>query len=99
MKRLTTNEFIDKAKLVHGDKYDYSNIIYESAHKLVTIICPIHGGFKQSPNNHIYGFGCIKCGYLKTGSAQSLKQNEVISQFINKHNNKYKYSLVDYSGD
>ena len=61
-KKMTTEEFIIKAKEIHNDKYDYSKVKYVNAHSLVQIICPIHGEFWQNPNNHIYNHrGCSKC--------------------------------------
>jgi hypothetical protein len=49
--RLTTESFIEKAKSIHGDKYDYSKIIYKNTNFKVIIICPIHGEFMQIPND------------------------------------------------
>lgn len=60
--RLTTEEFIEKAKKIHGDKYDYSNVRYVNSVTKVCIVCPIHGDFWQIPNNHIRGVGCPICG-------------------------------------
>lgn len=60
-KRLTTPEFIEKARKIHGDKYDYSKVKYIDSNTKVTIICPIHGEFEQRPANHISGQGCPKC--------------------------------------
>lgn len=56
-----TKEFIRKAKLIHGDKYDYSLVHYKSAREDVDIICPKHGVFHQKPNTHLNGFGCKDC--------------------------------------
>lgn len=53
--------FIKKAKEVHKDKYDYSISDYKSAKTKLKIICPEHGEFLQTPNNHITGKGCPKC--------------------------------------
>ena len=61
MKKITTEEFINRAKKVHGDKYDYSKVEYKNAHTKVCIICPIHGEFWQIPNAHLQGQGCYKC--------------------------------------
>ena len=52
MAKLTTEEFIAKAKAVHGDKYDYSQVEYVNNHTKVSIICPIHGVFRQRPLDH-----------------------------------------------
>ena len=61
-KKLTTTEFISKARLVHGDKYDYSQTEYVTARRKVEIICPIHGSFFQTPNSHLsQKHGCRKC--------------------------------------
>lgn len=60
-KRLTNEEFIEKARIVHGDKYDYSKINYINTATKVCIICRYHGVFWQTPNNHLFGAGCPTC--------------------------------------
>ena len=60
-KRKSTEQFIEEAKKIHGDKYDYSNTNYLTAKNKVCIICPSHGEFYQSPWKHITGCGCPKC--------------------------------------
>lgn len=62
-KRFTKDEFIARARKVHGDKYDYSKVEYKNARTKVKIICPIHGVFEQSPDAHLRGQGCRDCGY------------------------------------
>lgn len=59
--RYTTEEFIERAKKVHGDKYDYSKTKYIGKEVPVTIICPKHGEFQQTPAHHLKGSGCQKC--------------------------------------
>jgi hypothetical protein len=61
-KRLTTKQFIEKAKSIHKDKYDYSLVEYKNNKTKVRIICPEHGAFEQRPNDHLRGRGCSKCG-------------------------------------
>lgn len=61
MRRLTTEEFIKRAKEVHGNKYDYSKVEYNSANVKVCIICPKHGEFWQTPDMHLRGHGCFMC--------------------------------------
>ena len=68
---LTTLEFIEKAKSVHGDKYDYSKVEYKNSYSKVCIICHKHGEFWQSPNNHLNGSCCPKCSYLNSKSTIS----------------------------
>lgn len=60
-KKLTIEQFIEQATLVHGDKYDYSKAQYKGDKTKIVIICPIHGEFEQIPNNHKSGSGCPRC--------------------------------------
>lgn len=53
-----SEEFITKATRIHGRKYDYSNVNYVRSHDKVIITCPKHGGFYQTPSNHLMGRGC-----------------------------------------
>ena len=61
MAKLTTEEFIKKAREVHGDRYDYSKVEYVNSTTKVCIICPKHGEFWQRPSHHTDGRGCLKC--------------------------------------
>jgi hypothetical protein len=58
---LTKDQFIEKSKLVHGDKYNYSLFIYKNSYTPGIIVCPIHGNFTQIPGQHQCGNGCPKC--------------------------------------
>lgn len=60
-KRLTIEQFIKKAKKIHNNKYCYSKSEYITAKEKIIIICPIHGNFKQTVDNHLQGNGCLKC--------------------------------------
>lgn len=60
---MTTEEWVERARLVHGDKYDYSKTVYVNQRTNVTIICPIHGEFTQKADSHMRGFGCRFCGF------------------------------------
>lgn len=79
----TKEEFINKAREVHGDKYDYSKVKYVGALKKVCIICPKHGEFKQTPNSHLGGKGCPRCS--------SSKLELEIRLMLNEQGIKYKY--------
>ena len=90
--RLTTEEFITKAKLIHGDKYDYSKVDYKYSNENVIITCKVHGDFLQRPGNHINSKqGCSKCAGNINKSSQ-----EFIEEAIKIHGDKYDYSKVDY---
>lgn len=60
-------EFIEKARIVHGDHYDYSQVIYANSITDVVIVCPEHGAFTQIPHNHLRGKGCRKCAAVLSG--------------------------------
>ena len=62
---MTTEEFITKAKVVHGDRYDYSKAVYVSYKSDICIICPEHGAFMQKAKNHLSGYGCPICSGRK----------------------------------
>ena len=96
-KRLSATEFIGRARKIHGKKYDYSKAKYINAHTKVTIICPIHGQFEQTPKHHVNdGYGCKLCGYEKMKSKQRLSQDEFIKRANKKHNSFYDYSKTLY---
>lgn len=95
MKKLTLEEFIEKAKKIHGDKYDYSKSIYNGNHHLLTIICPKHGDFQQSPANH-YRYGCNKCADEYKRALFQLGENDFIEKARKIHGDKYNYSKVKY---
>lgn len=98
---LSTEEFVAKAKEVHGDKYDYSKVVYKNNKAKVIIICPIHGDFKQTPRTHLEGKGCYLCGRIQAGKniAETSKDSkeDFIKKAILKHGNKYDYSKVEYT--
>ena len=89
----TKEEWIISAHDVHGDKYDYSKVHYVNNHTKVCIICPKpgHGEFWQTPNCHLSGQGCPKCGgvYIPT-------KEEWIASARKSHGNKYDCSKVEY---
>lgn len=91
-----TEDFINKARNVHGDIYDYSLVNYKNNHTQVEIICFKHGSFLQSPKDHLSGKGCSSCGKEKTKSRLMLSKDEFIKRANEVHGNKYDYSLVNY---
>jgi len=95
-KKLTTEEFIKKARNMHGNKYDYSKTDYILSNIKICIICQIHGEFYQKPGDHLNGRGCYKCGKKRAGKVLT----STTAKFINKakkiHGNDYDYSFVEY---
>ena len=94
---MNTEEFIKKARKVHGDnKYDYSKVNYVHSKIEVEIICPIHGSFKQTPNSHLSGHGCRECKKLSISASRSLTTEKFIKKAKEIHEDKYDYSKVKY---
>ena len=91
---LTTEDFVNNSKNIHGDKYDYSLVQYKDYKTKVKIICPKHGIFEQTPNNHLKGKVCYKCvcTYKKT-------TEEFVKNVTKIHGDRYDYSLVDYKNN
>lgn len=104
-RNLATDEFIKKAKCVHGNKYDYSKALIETLKnkekEKICIICPEHGEFLQTPVSHLNGCGCPKCGEIKRRKNQSESIKMPIEEFIKRakkiHGDKYDYSKVEYN--
>lgn len=95
MKKLTTEEFIKRAREIHDDKYDYSKVKYVNNRTKICIICPIHGEFWQTPSQHLQGHGCIECG--KTKQLNNIRENaiEVFLDSAKKiHEGKYTYPNI-----
>lgn len=59
--KLTTEQFIQRARLKHGELFDYSNVKYVLSSEKVIIICYLHGEFSQTANSHLSGRGYQKC--------------------------------------
>jgi len=91
------DKFIAKAKAKHGDKYDYSKVVYSHSHTEVTIICPKHGEFAQKPINHISrGRGCQICSSELVIQKNTTTQKEFIDRATRLHGNNYDYSKINF---
>ena len=90
------DEFIKMAQKRHNGKYDYSNIDYKGTEVKISIKCPIHGYFLQTPHSHLRGSGCPICGKEKSISTKRLNNKSFIKKSKNIHGNKYNYSKVKY---
>jgi len=91
-----TELFIEKSKLIHEDKYDYSKVYYKNSKTEVIIICKIHGEFEQSPNNHLKSNGCNKCANILNANKRKTPIEDFIKKCKEKYGDKYDYSKVDY---
>lgn len=74
-RKLTTEEFIERAKKVHGDKYDYSKVVYVRKDLKIVVVCQYHGEFYPTPSNHVHKkSGCPMC-YFTSGARKRLRNN------------------------
>lgn len=93
-RKLTREEFIERARKVHGDKYDYDNVFYQGFDITVNIGCQKHGLFKQTPHKHLMGQGCPLCnGKFKKTFEQFVTDMQKI------HGERYDYSKAHYKNN
>lgn len=101
-KRMTINDFVARAKIIHGDKYDYSLTCYINSTTKIIIRCAKHGTFSCTPSNHLSAVsptGCPECGMeskkikkLQRGYSTFKKRSTVV------HGDRFDYSEVIYKG-
>jgi hypothetical protein len=96
---MTTQTFIEKAKKIHGKKYDYSKTIYiKTGKKLEIVCCRCNQSFFQIANDHLTGHGCSKCNRIDGQSKKKLTTEIFIERAKKIHGNNYDYSKVKYNG-
>ena len=88
--------FLQKAEEKHGDRYDYSKVIYTGSLNSVTIICKIHGEFVQSAHHHLEGCGCPQCSYDGYRKLYQNSTEHFIAKATEIHGDRYDYSLANY---
>lgn len=92
----TNADFELDSRAIHGDKYEYSKVIYVDTKTEVTITCKLHGDFIQTPHSHLSGRGCGVCRYENVGKKLRKTTSEIVASFIKVHGNRYDYSLVKH---
>ena len=92
-RKLTTEEFIRRAKEKHGDRYIYVKSSYKGLKEKVTIICEHHGEFDQIAENHFRGYGCPRCIKNYPLNTDSFKDRSILA-----HGDRYDYSKSIYNG-
>ncbi len=99
-KKLASNldNFREKANAIHDFKYNYSKAVYKSARNKLEIVCLVHGSFFQTPDNHLQGRGCYKCGRDLSRKKQLKNQEEWVEEANKTHNFRYDYTNSIYTG-
>lgn len=98
---VNTKTFVEQAREVHGDRYDYEKAVWRGARSNLTVTCPDHGDFEQSPMNHQSGHGCPVCGEaVKFEMAQQrvLTTSEFVARAKAIHGDTYDYRDTEYTG-
>lgn len=92
-RRLTTEEFIERARAVHGDRFGYELVEYVNNTTPILIVCPIHGVFEQRPDSHLHSKKCCpKCSGVRKKTTE-----EFIEEARRVHGDKYIYDVTCYS--
>lgn len=82
MCRNTQEDFIKRAKEIHGNRYGYEKTIYKTLETPVIITCKEHGDFIQTPISHLHGNGCPHC--------HRSKGETKVANFLQIHNVKFE---------
>ena len=93
--------FIEKAKMIYGDKYDYSKVIYKNREEKVTIICKEHGEFQITPRAFVSGdhgriHGCPVCEGIKVTVPYT--KERFIEEMNRIYGKKLKFNFNEYKG-
>jgi hypothetical protein len=96
--KLNQVDFINRSNIIHDNFFDYSEVIFKNVASYVRIICPKHGQFKQTPNNHLSGIGCPYCKESKGEKIISIILKEKNIEYIRQKTfNECKYKeLLKY---
>lgn len=89
-RKLTQEEVLERFRAAHGDRYDYAVVVYVNSTKKVRVICQQHGPFEVQAGHHMKGTGCARCYF----ESQKLTRDDFISRSLDKHGDRYDYSLV-----
>jgi hypothetical protein len=92
-------DFVDRAIIKHGNKYDYSLSEYTGAKDKVKIICRIHGVFEQRAYTHLKGCGCPFCGKISSQKGQFKQEIFINNDAFNEISEIQAWILGLYASD
>lgn len=96
-KRLTTDEWVARARATHGDRYGYSKVEYVNKNTKVTIVCRVHGDFQQKAVSHAHhGHGCARCAWAQNGVIGRLSKTVWLERARAVHGDRHDYSKTEY---
>lgn len=91
-----TTPFIEKAKSLHGDRYDYSKTVYKNSTTKITVTCPVHGDFTTHPVTHLSSTGCPKCSMEAVADFHRKTTEWFVEKAREQFGDEHDYSLVEY---
>lgn len=96
----TFDDFIKRAKEIHGDRYDYSKVKYKNLTTKIEIVCKKHGSFFVRPESHLHktGGNCQKCSLEHLNDLKMFTTDDFIEMSKSKFGNKFNYDEVIYNG-
>lgn len=96
-KKITKEEFIERAKSVHGDRYDYSLVEFINMGTKVKILCQKHNEFLQSPNHHTkIKQGCPICAKEENIEKRKVSYDDLVRRTSERHGDKYSIKKQDF---
>lgn len=96
--KLTQEQVIEKFQARHGDRYDYSRVVYTRCNSKVVIVCPEHGEFQITPSGLLSGKGCGQCGKKTSARKRTKTTEQFVSEATTLHEGRYSYPRAIYTG-
>ncbi len=96
--KLTQAQVIEKFRARHGDRYDYSNVVYTRSNSKVVIVCPEHGEFQITPSGLLSGKGCGQCGKEASARKRAKTTEQFVAEATALHEGRYSYPRTVYDG-
>lgn len=91
----TTEQFIERALIIHQDKYSYTKVEYINSQTYIIITCPKHGDYKQVPNSHLQGAGCNQCAIELNSQKQRIDTIDFVKKCLEIPGNRDKYDYTN----
>lgn len=96
-KKLSLEQFIEKAIAKHGNRFDYTQVEYNGYDIPIKIRClKCNSDLTQTPDSHLHSNGCFTCSMKDIGDLYRSSKSEFVEKSINIHGNRYSYDRVDY---
>jgi len=98
--KLTTDEWIARAKTIWGDEYDYSKSFYRGRKERIEIICKSCGPILVPAGNHIQQnrkpTGCNSCNRAKAAKGLTKPFKTMVKDARAIHGDRYEYIKDSY---